>query len=356
MKKTIRTTDELLSAGLITEDEVAAVNETQKGFATSITPQVLEAMNLSDPHDPVFRQYVPHEKELNIIEAELDDPIGDYVHTAVKGIVHRYPDRCLLKVVNVCPVYCRFCFRKEIIGPGSEFLSKTELEDALNYIRETPQIWEVILTGGDPLVLNPKKVASVIRELEAIEHVQVIRIHTRIPVVKAENVNDELIDALKISKPVYIVVHANHANEFIPAAVEACKKLVDNGIPLLSQSVLLKGINDTPEALSELMKTLAINRIKPYYLHHGDYAKGTTHFRTTIKKGQELMHYLRANHSGLCQPTYVLDIPGGRGKVPIDYNYLEDCSEGGEQEIWKVEDHKGRTMDYPLELKAVAEN
>jgi len=349
-KKTIRSSKDLLENGLISEDQMSMVDEIGKQFATSITPQVFETINFDDPNDPIRKQYVPTKEELNISPAELDDPIGDHPHTPVKGIVHRYPDRVLLKIVNVCPVYCRFCFRKELIGPGSEFLSKSEVAEGLQYIKENDSIWEVILTGGDPLVLSTEKIGLVLRKLDEIEHVKVIRFHTRIPVVKSQNVTDELVEIMKsLRATVYLVVHTNHVNELTEEACACFAKLADAGIPLLSQTVLLKDINDNKEALSELMKGLVINRVKPYYLHHGDYAKGTAHFRTTIKKGQSLMHYLRAKHSGLCHPSYVIDLPEGRGKVSIDYNYLEDLSTDPNVEKWKIEDNAGLTLDYPLD-------
>lgn len=336
--------------GLIGENDLEMVEKTSEHFAISITDQVVETIDINDPNNPIAMQYVPTVHELNIVDAELDDPIGDYVHSPVKGIVHRYPDRCLLKIVNICSVYCRFCFRRELIGPGSEFLSTQETEDALDYIRSRSEIWEVILTGGDPLVMTGPSLQKILKKLDEIEHVKVIRFHTRIPMVKSENITEEFVNFCKsLRSTIYLVVHTNHAKEFTPTACAALSRLADAGIPLLSQSVLLKGINDSVEAIRDLMKTLVINRVKPYYLHHGDYAKGTGHFRTSIKTGQELMHYLRANHSGLCVPTYVLDIPGGKGKVPIDHCYLTDISEeNSTEEKWLVQGHKNEKINYPL--------
>ena len=238
-------------------------------------------------------------------------------------MVHRYPDRALLKLTATCAVYCRFCFRREMVGPGAETLSPQQLDAALGYIAAHQEIWEVILTGGDPLVLSPRRLKQVMTRLAAIDHVKVVRVHTRIPAAEPSRVTPELVNALKASgKATYVVLHANHARELTPAAREACALLIDAGIPMLSQSVLLAGVNDDAATLGALMRALVECRIKPYYLHHADLAPGTSHLRTSIERGQELMRELRGRYSGLCQPEYVLDIPGGHGKSPIGPSYL----------------------------------
>jgi lysine 2,3-aminomutase len=258
--------------------------------------------------------------------AESADPIGDARHEKVAGLVHRYPDRVLLKLTHACPVYCRFCFRREMVGPGgATMLDDDKLANALAYISANPAIFEVILTGGDPLMLSPRRIAEITCALVAIPHVQVLRWHTRVPVVAPERITDALVEALRAAegKAVYIGLHTNHARELTPDARTAIARLIDAGIPLLSQTVLLKGINDTPAIMADLMRTLVALRVRPYYLHHMDQAPGTSHFRTTIAEGQALMWALRGQLSGLAQPTYVLDIPGGIAKVPITPNYLE---------------------------------
>jgi lysine 2,3-aminomutase len=221
-------------------------------------------------------------------------------------------------------------------------LSPDELQTALNYIREHTEVWEVILSGGDPLLMSPRRLQEIITALENIAHVKVIRIHTRVPVVDPTRVSAVLVDALKCSKPVYVVLHSNHPRELTADARSACARLVDNGLPMLSQTVLLKGINDNPETLEELMRTLVENRIKPYYLHHADRARGTGHFRTTIKEGQELVRELRGRISGLCQPDYVLDIPGGAGKAPIGPQWIVACDD----HVYTVTDYCGDTHSY----------
>jgi lysine 2,3-aminomutase len=275
---------------------------------------------------------------------ERADPIGDAAHSPVKGIVHRYPDRVLLKAVHVCPVYCRFCFRREMVGPqGDGTLAPDELSAALDYIRAHDEIWEVILTGGDPLVLSPRRLAAIMRGLSDIEHVRIVRFHTRVPVVDPDHIDDALIAALKESgKVIYVALHANHARELAPEARAACARLIDAGMPMVSQTVLLRGINDDPKVLGDLMKAFVETRIKPYYLHHPDLAPGTSHFRLDIEEGQKIVSALRGNISGLCQPTYVLDIPGGHGKAPIGENAVR--GEGG---CYSVSDFRGNEHPYP---------
>jgi lysine 2,3-aminomutase len=287
---------------------------------------------------------VPDAAELATAPGETGDPIGDAVHSPVEGVVHRYPDRVLLKLVHVCAVYCRFCFRREMVGPGGEsMLSPEKLDAALGYVASRPEIWEVILTGGDPLVLSPRRLAEVLQRLAPADHVKVVRVHTRLPVAAPEQVTAELIDALKAAgKTIYVALHANHARELTAQAREACARIIDAGIPMVSQTVLLKGVNDDLATLAALMRAFVECRIKPYYLHHGDLAPGTAHLRTTLEQGQALMRALRGRVSGLCQPAYVLDIPGGHGKVPVGPEYLE--SDGDQL---RVTDIHGRTHEYP---------
>jgi lysine 2,3-aminomutase len=308
----------------------------------AITPAMAELIEAADPDDPIARQFVPREAELDVLPIEAADPVGDFAHSPVEGVVHRYADRVLLKVNHACAVYCRFCFRREMVGPdGLRPLSPAALDAALAYVAERPQIWEVIVTGGDPFILSPRRLRDLMDRLARIEHVKVVRFHTRVPAVQPETVTDELVAALKSpGKAVYVALHANHARELTPAARAACARLVDAGIPMLGQTVLLRGVNDDPESLADLMRAFVETRIKPYYLHHGDLAPGTSHLRTTVAEGQAVMRALRGDVSGLCQPTYVLDIPGGHGKVPVGPQYV--VSE-------EVEDPSGRRHIYPPE-------
>jgi lysine 2,3-aminomutase len=306
---TLRTAADLADAGLIARGRENDIARVGARYAIAMTPAMADLIDRNAPHDPIARQFIPDIRELDVHAAELGDPIGDHIKSPVSGLVHRYPDRVLLKIASVCPVYCRFCFRREMVGPElGVALSAEDLEKALDYIRATPAIWEVILTGGDPFVLSPRQ----------IPHVKILRWHTRVPVVEPASVTDELVDALKASaKTVFVGLHTNHARELTADARAAIAKLVDAGIPVVSQTVLLKGVNDNADALEALMRALVEVRVKPYYLHHGDLAPGTAHFRTTIAEGQALMEDLRSRLSGLALPTYVLDIPGAFGKMPL---------------------------------------
>jgi len=342
--KTLRQLSDVEAAGLTTAEQRAALEQVAAQYAIAITPAVEGLIDRADVADPIARQFVPSAAELATTPEERADPIGDDAHSPLPGIVHRYPDRVLLKLTHVCAVYCRFCFRREMVGPGAEPLTAEQLDAALDYIASHPEIWEVILTGGDPLVLSPRRIKDVMTRIAAIDHVKVVRAHTRVPVAEPSRITPALVKALKLKrKATYVVLHANHARELTDAAREACGRFIDAGIPLLSQSVLLKGVNDDPQTLGALMRTLVECRIKPYYLHHGDLAPGTSHLRTSIEHGQALMRALRGRTSGLCQPEYVLDIPGGHGKSPIGPNYLSrNDSEG-----WRVEDFNGASHCYP---------
>lgn len=314
-------------------------------FAVAITPTMVDLIDPTDPDDPIARQFSPDPRELTRLPAESGDPIGDAPHSPTKGLVHRYPDRALLKIVGSCPVYCRFCFRREMVGPtGTDTapLSPDELDKAYDYLEGHSGIWEVILSGGDPLILAPRRLAAIVERLNAIPHLGVLRLHTRVPLVDPDRISDELLSALKGRMPVYVLLHANHAREFSDAGKAALKRLAEAGFPLLGQSVLLRGVNDDPAVLTDLFRRMVENRVKPHYLHHGDLAPGTSHFRTSLAEGQALMRELRGTISGLCQPSYMLDIPGGHGKVPVGPNWLEA---NGERE-WRVSDPAGSSHHY----------
>jgi len=336
--KTLRTAQDLVDASLAQPAQLAGLQAVAARYAVTITPAMADLIETAD--DAIGRQFVPSAQELDIQPDEVADPVGDFVHSPLEGIVHRYPDRCLLKINHLCAVYCRFCFRREMVGPeGLRPLSAQALEAAMNYIDEHPVIWEVIITGGDPFILSPRRLGEVMSRLARIEHVKVIRLHTRVPAVAPEMVTDELVASLKASgKAVYVALHANHARELTCAARAACAMIIDAGVPMLSQTVLLAGVNDDPDALAALMRAFVETRIKPYYLHQADLAPGTSHLRVSIEDGQALMRAIRGTVSGLCQPTYVLDIPGGHGKVPVGPNYH---AKG------RIEDPSGRRHLYP---------
>ena len=338
--KALRSASALVEAQLAKPEQMAALKSVASRYAVAITPAIVDLIDPADPRDPIALQFVPDERELESRPGEDADPIGDAAHSPVSGVVHRYPDRVLLKVVNVCAVYCRFCFRRAMVGPGRGALTGDALTAALDYIARTPQIWEVILTGGDPLLLPSRRLKDVTTRLAAIDHVKVIRLHTRIPVVAPERVTPALLRALRSGKATYMILHANHLRELTDEARAACARVIDAGIPMLSQSVLLRGVNDDVETLGALMRALVECRIKPYYLHHADLAPGTAHLRTSIVEGQALMRALHGRYSGLCQPHYVLDIPGGHGKSSIGPTYLS--ADGS-----VITDFKGARHVYP---------
>lgn len=339
--QTLRSLEALERDGLVESDPRLA--EAARAMAIAITPEMASLIDRTDAGDPIARQFVPSVRETEIAPEELGDPIGDEARSPVKGVVHRYPDRVLLKPLHVCPVYCRFCFRREKVGPGGEALSPAELAAALAYIRERPEIWEVILTGGDPLMMAPRRLGELIAALDAIEHVGVIRIHSRVPIVDPSRIAGELLAAITPRRAtLWLGVHCNHPRELSPTARAALAMLADAGIPLIGQTVLLAGVNDDVETLDQLMRALVSARVKPYYLHHPDLVRGTSHFRVSIERGQELMRALRGRLSGLAQPTYVLDVPGGHGKVPIGPAYL-----GDDPDAVQVRDAFGETHRYP---------
>jgi lysine 2,3-aminomutase len=343
LDRTLRHAAELAETGLIDRGSLTEVERVAARYAIAVTPDMVRLIDPSDPHDPILRQFVPDARELEQRPEEMADPIGDQAHEAVPGVVHRYRDRVLLKLTHVCPVYCRFCFRREMVGPGKPALAGEALERALAYIRSTPDIFEVILTGGDPFMLAPRRIADVTRQLAAISHVRVLRWHTRVPIVDPARVTPALVDALKATNgAVYIGVHTNHPRELTPAARDALARLADAGLVLVSQTVLLKGVNDDAATLAELFTELVALRVKPYYLHHADLAPGTAHFRTTIAEGQALMRALRGRISGLALPTYVLDVPGGFGKVPLGPQYVD-----ADAPVPTVRDVRGEAHEYP---------
>ncbi|TAT85941.1 lysine-2,3-aminomutase-like protein [Rhizobium ruizarguesonis] len=343
--KPIKSVDDLVKAGLVAPADRARLEEVAVRYAIALTPAISKLIDRTDPDDPIVRQFVPDAAELTIAPEERADPIGDHAHSPVEGIVHRYPDRVLLKAVHVCPVYCRFCFRREMVGPqGLGTLDAAAMQAAFDYISGHEEIWEVILTGGDPLVLSSRRLHEIMEALAGIAHVKIVRFHTRVPVVDPGKIDAAMIAALKASgKTVYIALHANHVRELTPEARAACGRLVDAGIAMVSQSVLLKGVNDDPAVLAELMKAFVEIRVKPYYLHHPDLAPGTGHFRVTIEEGQEIVAALRGRISGLCQPAYILDIPGGHGKAVVTGSAIRTTGDG----CYSVTDYRGGEHSYP---------
>jgi lysine 2,3-aminomutase len=318
---TLRDADTLIRAGLVATALRDAVTAVERRYAVAITP-AMQAL-IRDPNDPIGRQFIPDPAELVTAPHERSDPIADDALSPIKGVVHRYPDRALLKPLLICPVYCRFCFRREHVGPDGGLLTEAELQAAYEWFGARPAIREVILTGGDPFMLSARRLASIVQSLAAIPHIEILRVHTRVPVADPDRVTEALADALDTPKSMWVVLHANHAREFTTEALSAIRRLQERALPVLGQSVLLRGVNDSAEALEALFRAMLAARVRPYYLHQLDPAPGTARFHVPIEEGRRLLAQLRGRVTGLAWPTYVLDIPGGHGKVPIGPDYLE---------------------------------
>ena len=332
----IRDTDGVIRAGLAREADRAALDGVAARYATLIPGAFRRLIETAD--DPIARQVVPHPDEAITATHEDRDPIGDDALSPVPGIVHRYADRVLLKPLLVCPLYCRFCFRREHVGREADggVLDEAALARALDWIAGRPGIGEVILTGGDPLMLSPRRLRAIVSSLDAIAHVHTIRIHSRVPVADPGRLDERLADAFETAKAMWLVLHANHAREFTPEAIAAVRRVQARAVPVLGQSVLLRGVNDSVASLEALLRAMVAARIKPYYLHQLDSAPGTQRFAVPIEEGRRLLAALRGRVTGLAWPTYVLDIPGGHGKVPVGPDYL-DLAAG------TVRDPSGRT-------------
>ncbi|WP_052401273.1 lysine-2,3-aminomutase-like protein [Muricoccus aerilatus] len=324
----LRDADALAAAGLIPPEALPALRAVAARYAVSVTPAMAALIDPADPADPIAAQYIPRAAELDATEQEREDPIADAPHTPVKGVTHRYPDRALLKPLLACPVYCRFCFRREQVGPAGGVLTEAELDTALDWFAAHPGVREAILTGGDPLMLSPRRLRHIVARLSAMPHIGIIRLHTRVPVADPARVTEAMAEALDTETALFLCLHANHAREFTGEARTALRQLSRAGVVLLGQSVLLRGVNDTPEAMEDLLRTMLAHRVKPYYLHQLDRAPGTARFEVPIAEGRALLEGLRGRLTGLAWPTYALDLPEGQGKAPIGPDFAER-REGG---------------------------
>ncbi|MCQ4161344.1 lysine-2,3-aminomutase-like protein [Roseomonas sp. GC11] len=330
--RTLRDAAALVEAGLAPPEALPGLARLQETYAIALTPAVQALIDRADPADPIARQYVPDMAELTTLPQERSDPTSDAPFTPVKGVVHRYPDRALLKPLLACPVYCRFCFRREVVGPEGGLLSEAELEAALDWFAATPQVREAILTGGDPLMLSPRRLGHIVARLSAMPHLDIIRLHSRVPVTAPERITPALAAALQTEKALFLCVHANHAREFAPPALAALRGLRRAGVAMLGQSVLLRGVNDSPEALADLFRAMLAAQVKPYYLHQLDRAPGTVRFEVPIAEGRRILRALRGRLTGLAWPAYVLDLPEGAGKAPLGPDFARR-----EGEDWLVE-------------------
>jgi lysine 2,3-aminomutase len=323
----LNSVDELAQFLHLTEEEIEGLTADDK-FRVDITPYFASLIDPDDPNCPVRRQVIPLGRELKAFEGMMEDSLAEDRHSPVPGLVHRYPDRVLMLVTTQCASYCRYCTRSRIVGDSNANFSKAEFEMQLDYLRRTPQVRDVLLSGGDPLTVAPKTLDYILSSLRAIEHIEIIRIGTRVPVFLPQRITDEFCAMIRQYHPLWINIHVNHPKEITPELSEALAKLADAGVPLGNQSVLLAGINDSVHIQRELVHKLVRNRVRPYYLYQCDLVKGAGHFRTTVAKGIEIIEGLRGHTSGYAVPTYVVDAPGGGGKIPVQPQYLISQSPG----------------------------
>ncbi|WP_027701788.1 lysine 2,3-aminomutase [Metaclostridioides mangenotii] len=322
VKNRITTVEELKKYIPLTEREEQGVKECLKTLRMSITPYYLSLIDPTNPNDPVRKQAIPTSDELKVSDADLDDPLHEDGDSPVPGLTHRYPDRALLLITDQCAMYCRHCTRRRFAGQNDGAQPVDRIDKAIEYIRNTPAIRDVLLSGGDALLMSDDRLEYIIRKLREIPHVEIVRIGSRTPVVMPQRITDNLVNMLKKYHPVWLNTHFNHPKEITPEAIEACNKMVDAGIPLGNQSVLLRGVNDCMHVMMKLVNDLAKIRVRPYYIYQCDLSNGIEHFRTPVSKGIEIIEGLRGHTSGYCIPTFVVDAPGGGGKTPVMPNYV----------------------------------
>jgi lysine 2,3-aminomutase len=343
LRHRISSLEELEALLPLTSDERAGLVAAPGQFRVGVTPYYFSLIDRQHESCPVRMQVIPRAGELRIEPGELLDPLGEDAHRPVPAIFHRYPDRCLLLALDRCAIYCRHCNRRRLVGQAESAISRKDLTDAVDYIRRTPAIRDVLISGGDPFTLSTDRLEEIIAAVRAIEHVEIIRIGTRVPVVLPMRIDDELVAMLRRYHPLYVNTHFNHPVELTPLARAACEKLADAGIPVGNQTVLLRGVNSSAAVLRKLFTELLRCRVRPYYLFQGDVAEGTGHLRTTVETGVELMQQLRGHISGLAVPHLVIDTPGGMGKVNIGPDYV--VARGADK--WTLRNYEGRTVDYP---------
>ncbi len=343
LRNRLSTKAELAALLPLTADEDAAMEAAPGLFRVGITPYYFSLIDRAHPDCPVRMQVIPRSRELVVEEGDLVDPLGEDAHAPAKGIFHRYPDRCLLLAVDRCAIYCRHCNRRRLVGQEESPISRQDLEEAVGYIRRTPAIRDVLISGGDPLTLSTERLEDIVARVRAIPHVEIIRIGTRVPVVLPMRIDDALCAMLRRYHPLYINTHFNHPKELTPLARTACERLADAGIPLGNQTVLLRGVNSSVRVMRRLFTELLKVRVRPYYLFQGDVAAGTSHLRTSVETGIEIMQNLRGWISGLAIPHLVIDTPGGMGKVNIGPDYVVARA----KDKWTLRNYEGRLVDYP---------
>jgi lysine 2,3-aminomutase len=343
LRNRLSTKEEIAAALPLTSDELVAMDAAPGLFRVGITPYYFSLIDRDHPSCPIRMQVIPRSRELVHEEGDLIDPLGEDAHSPATGIFHRYPDRCLLLAIDRCAIYCRHCNRRRLVGQEESPISRADLAGAIAYIRRTPAIRDVLISGGDPLTLSTDRLEEIVAGVRAIPHVEIIRIGTRVPVVLPMRVDDELCAMLRRYHPLFINTHFNHPKELTPEARTACERLADAGIPLGNQTVLLRGVNSSVRVIRRLFTELLKSRVRPYYLFQGDVAAGTSHLRTSVETGVEIMQNLRGWISGLAVPHLVIDTPNGMGKVNIGPDYV--VARGRDK--WTLRNYEGKLVDYP---------
>lgn len=318
----IDTVEKLNKIVNLTEKEKEDIAKVLEKFRMGITPYYAAHMGKDDPRDPIRMQAIPTFAETHRSEADMLDPLSEDEDSPAPGLTHRYPDRVLFLITDQCSMYCRHCTRRRFAGQSDDEVGMENIDKCIEYIRNTPQVRDVLLSGGDCLLVSDKKLEYIISKLREIPHVEIVRLGSRTPVVLPQRITDDLVNMLKKYHPIWLNTHFNHPNEFTPESMEALRKLADAGIPLGNQSVLLRGVNDCPHIMRELVHKLVMNRVRPYYIYQCDLSLGIEHFRTPVAKGIEIIESLRGHTSGYCVPTFVVDAPGGGGKTPVGPDYV----------------------------------
>jgi lysine 2,3-aminomutase len=343
LRNRIRTIGQLETILDLSEDERKALLQAKSMLPVGVTPYYASLLSRNDPDQPLRRTVVPRPEEFLRSPGEADDPLGEDSHSPVPGLVHRYPDRVLLLALDFCSTYCRYCTRSRVVGHGEIMPSQERLETALDYIRRTPTVRDVLLSGGDPLSLSEDRLDWILTRLREIPHVEFVRIGTKMPAVLPQRITPQLCRMLRKHHPLWMSLHFQHPDECTPEAYAACSRLADAGIPLGSQTVLLRGVNDSVETMKELIHRLLLMRVRPYYLFQCDPISGSAHFRTSVAKGLEIIEGLRGHTTGYAVPTYVIDAPGGGGKIPLQPNYLV----GRDGSDLLLRNYEGREFRYP---------
>lgn len=343
LARSITSADDLARALALTPDELAGARRAEEqGLPIRITPHYLSLVDRNDPACPIRKQCVPLIDESRTIDGDLTDPLGEVAHEVAPHLVQRYPDRALLLVTDRCAVYCRFCTRSRMVGDGGGAVTQEKLEPAMRYLEEHPEVTDVIVSGGDPLCMATARLVRIVERLRRISSIQTIRLATRVPVTLPSRITTELVRALRPHHPLWVMTHFNHPKELAPASIRALTRLADAGFPVMNQSVLLRGINDDPAVLAELFRGLIRARTRPYYLLQMDPVVGTGHLRTPLGRGEAIVEALQGRLTGIALPKFIVDTPGGMGKVPIVPSYVVSRSPG----LTKLRTHRGVTVDY----------